>query len=184
MADRRMSYDDAHDSALALEQVLRGRNALACHAHESSLSLVSPTDCDGIKEIPDLPDSISLHGIYRQFFGRREGIALWIVDGVAVRREIFPDFGLSGNDLAYHFIPINEIWIDGQISCEETEFSIASELRERKLMSQGKSYDDAYTDALRIVSSMRKKNDRLAHEHTAVVLPDTLVRDIGTGKEK
>ena len=184
MAKKGMSYADAHDSSLALEQGLRKADKLLSDKHESELNRVSPTDCDGIKEIAGLPDSISLHGIYRQFLGDRNGVAIWIVDGAAVRREIFPDYGLSGNDLAYHFIPKNEIWIDGQIDCEETEFSVASELRERELMSKGKSYDDAYTDALNVVAAMRNKADRLSREHKPLLLPDKLVRDIGTGKEK
>ena len=65
--------------------------------------------------------------------GTREGISIWIVDGYLVRKNIYPDFGFSGNDLSCHFIPQKEIWIDGQVTCEETEYSIANELMERKL---------------------------------------------------
>jgi hypothetical protein len=94
--------------------------------------MVGVTDHDNIKEIKDIPDSIRLQNIYRLPVGIRNGISIWIVDGYLVRKNIFPDFGFSGNDLSCHFIPSKEIWIDGQISCEETEYSISTELMERQ----------------------------------------------------
>jgi hypothetical protein len=137
MEQHRLSYADAHDSALVVERQLRIGDHEAASAHERSLSKVEPRDCDGLKELSSISDSISLQNIYREFLGRRDSIDIWIVDGAAVRRDIFPDFGLSGNDLAYRFIPHREIWVDGEISCEETEFSIAGELHERMLMRNG-----------------------------------------------
>ncbi len=184
MARYGMSYADAHDSSLALELQMRIADQKLAEEHEQHLRNVSPTDCDGVKQISELADSMTLHGIYRQFLGKRVGVDVWVVDGSAVRRKIFPDFGLSGNGLAYHFIPGNEIWIDGQISCEETEFSIASELRERELLEQGWKYDDAYSEALKVVSAMRKKSQQSARKHFPLIIPEKLVRDIGTGKEK
>ena len=65
MARQGMSYDDAHNRALELEQVMRHADDSASRAHEQELPRVSPTDCDGIKEIAGLPDSIFLHNIYR-----------------------------------------------------------------------------------------------------------------------
>jgi hypothetical protein len=49
----------------------------------------------------------------------------------------------DNNDLANHFILAKEIWIDGQVSCEETEYFIALEMKERQLMTEVKSYSDA-----------------------------------------
>lgn len=54
-----------------------------------------------------------------------------------MRKNFYPDFGFSGNDLAYHFILPKEIWIDGQVLSEETEYSIAIELIESDLMAKG-----------------------------------------------
>lgn len=184
MANYGMSYADAHDSSLALELRLRNADQKLVEEHEQHLRKVSPTDCDGVKQISELADSITLHGIYRQFLGKRDDADVWVVDGSAVRREIFPDFGLSGNDLAYHFIPGNEMWIDGQISCEETEFSIASELRERELLEQGWKYDDAYSEAMKVVSAMRKKSEHAARKHLPLIIQAKLVREVGTGKEE
>ena len=184
MATKGMSYSDAHDSSLALERRMRYNDLQIVKEHEKLIHKVSPTDCDGIKQIVELPDSIILQNIYRQKIDVRNGISIWIVDGAAVRRDIFPDFGLSGNDLAYHFIPTKEIWIDGNISCEETEFSILSELKEREFMVKDMSYDDAYLKTIKIVTEQRINDQLIAKRHTPILVPNILERGIGTGSEK
>ncbi len=184
MARQGMSYDNAHNHALELERSMRRADDSSARLHEKELPKVSPTDCDGVKEIAELPDSIDLHSIYRVFLGSRSGISVWIVDGAAVRRDIYPDFGLSDNDLACHFIPANEIWIDGQISCEETEFSIATELFERDLMAKGVPYDDAYGRAITAIGASRKRAADSARRKLALLVPKILDREKGTGDEK
>lgn len=69
MATRGLTYDSAHDSALETEHVLRKADETVAHRHELMLAKVSPTDCDGLKELPDLPDSIRLSKIYRVALG-------------------------------------------------------------------------------------------------------------------
>jgi hypothetical protein len=184
MARNGESYDNAHNSALKLERHMRRSDDSSAHVHEAAEGRVSPTDCDGVKEITDLPDSIVLHNIYRVPLGKRGDVSLWVVDGAAVRRNIYPDFGLSDNDLACHFIPPKEIWIDGQISCEETEFSISAELYERKLMAEGKPYDDAYGAAMTRVTAIRKSASDSASHRTGIIIPPLLDRETGTGDEK
>jgi hypothetical protein len=184
MAAKGMSYSEAHDSSLELERKMRIDDLSQASDHEKRLPPVSPVDCDGIKEIKSLPDSIRLNGIYRQLLEINEGITVWVVDGAAIRREVYPDFGLSGNDLAYNFIPKNEIWIDGQISAEETGFSLISELSERESMKAGMTYDDAYTKALDKVRRERRKEFRAAHSCRPVLIPGQVTRDYGTGVEK
>jgi hypothetical protein len=179
MAKFGWTYQAAHDSSLRLEQVIRRRNEEECRSHESSLGKVSVLDSYNIKEIKSLPDSIFLQNIYRIPEGNRDGITIWVVDGYLVRKNIYPDFGFSGNDLAYHFIPKNEIWIDGQVSCEETEYSIALEMSERKEMTQGKSYSDAYEDAVEQSRLSRLEMDKRLKSHAPVFLPDSLERDSG-----
>jgi hypothetical protein len=112
--------------------------------------------------------------------GTREGIDIWIVDGYMVRKNIYPDFGFSGNDKSYHFIPPKEIWIDGQVSCEETEYSISTELKERKLIESGKSYDDAYSDAIDITDKLRADMVKRAKSHFSLAIPDSLTMYAGT----
>jgi len=184
MARQGMSYDNAHNQALELERTMRRTDDSMARAHERELRRVSPTDCDGVKEIADLPDSIVLHNIYRVPLGNRGDISIWIVDGAAVRRDIYPDFGMSDNDLACHFIPANEIWIDGQISCEETEFSIATELYERELMAKRVRYDDAYERAITAIGASRKRAADSARRQPSLFIPQVLEREKGTGDEK
>jgi hypothetical protein len=180
MAKFGWKYITAHDSSLSLEQTIRHKNLEVCQAHEASLGKVSPTDFSNIKEIRGIPDSIQIQNIYRVPVGTRNGIEVWIVDGYMVRKNIYPDFGFSGNDLSYHFIPQKEIWIDGQVSCEETEYSIATELKERELMEKGKSYDDAYSDAIDITLKHRQDMVKLAKSHFGIAIPDSITRYAGT----
>jgi hypothetical protein len=162
MALHGWSYDAAHDSALMVEQQLRLGDLRLKQEHEHTLYEVSTTDSYGTKEISRLGDSLRLHNIYRLYVGKRDTIDIWIVDGSNIRRDIYPDFGLSGNDLAYHFIPAGEIWLDAQVSCEEMEFSIRRESAERTLMAAGLLYDDAYEKALMFVRSLRNEFSKKA----------------------
>jgi hypothetical protein len=180
MAKFGWKYITAHDSSLSLEQTIRHSNSEICKEHEASLKKVVATDYDNIKEIKTLPDSIQIQNIYRVPMGTRDGISIWIVDGYMVRKNIYPDFGFSGNDLSYHFIPPKEIWIDGQVSCDETEYSIATELKERKLMEGKKSYDDAYSDAIDITLKLREDMVKLAKSHFGIAIPDSITRYAGT----
>jgi len=179
MAKFGWTYDKAHDSSLAVELVMRRKFQEVCRTHEGALRKISPTDKENRKEISDIADSIKLENIYRIPVGDRDGVKIWIVDGYLVRKNIFPDFGFSGNDKAYHFIPPGEIWIDGQISCEETDYSIATEIKERELLSQGKTFGEAYETA---VLEIQKKRDLIAlriSKHKPLIIPDSLNRDSG-----
>jgi hypothetical protein len=179
MAKFGWTYETAHDSSLRLEQVIRHRNMEICRAHEGSLGKVSVLDSYDKKEIPTLPDSIKLENIYRIPMGARDGLTIWVVDGYLIRKNIYPDFGFSGNDLSYHFIPQNEIWIDGQVSCEETEYSVALETMERNLMAQGKSYSDAYEEAVQMIQNKRYEMEKLVRTKPMIAVPDSLERDSG-----
>jgi hypothetical protein len=182
MAEFGYTYSDAHDSSLRIERMMRLSDLALSKKHEIDLPKVSPYDCDGIKEIPGLTDSIKLNNVYLQLYAVKDGIYIWVVNGAIIRRDIYPDFGLSGNDFSYHFIPKNEIWIDAQISCEETEFSIICELTERKYMSEGKGYDFAYEKALEKEIKFRESKFREAGKKHPVIIPKVLERDKGTGR--
>jgi len=175
-----MTYFDAHDSALKVERKMRIDYQSQSIKFENSLPFVSPIDCDSTQEIDSLPEKIKLKNIYKIFCKEKDSLKIWIVDGFNIRRDIFPDFGFSGNDLAYYFIPKNEIWIDSEISCEEMEYSILLEINERKFISSGKIYDDAYSNALTLVDSLRKQNSKISSEKKILLTKD-LIRDKGTG---
>jgi len=176
-----MTYFDAHDSSLSIEVKMRKDFINLAKNHENMLPMVSPTDFDSTQEIEDLPEMIKLKNVYRQFIGVRNGVNIWVVDGVNIRRDVYPDFGFSGNDLAYHFIPANEIWIDAQISCEELIFSIELESKEREDLSKGNNYDDSYTSALNIVLQLRQEKYNEAKSHPSIKLTLPLFRDKGRG---
>ncbi len=179
MAKFGWTYVMAHDSSLALEVIMRRKFERICREHEDSLAPRSVRDYEKIKEIKDIPDSIKLKNIYRVPLGDRNGVKVWIVDGYMVRKNFYPDFGFSGNDQAYHFIPSGEIWIDGQIAAEETEYSIATEWMERDLMLKGQSYSDAYETAIAAVQANRLKMNQLVSQHPPIILPDSTTRDAG-----
>jgi len=179
MAKFGWTYIAAHDSSLSLEQIIRHSNEEICRAHEAALGKVPVTDYDNIKEIRGESDSVRLENIYRVPVDTVDGISIWIVDGYMIRKNVYPDFGFSGNDLSYHFIPSKEIWIDGQVSCEETEYSIENEMNERKGIEAGKSYDDAYSDAIDLTLLKRQGMDKLAAAHFRLAIPDSLTRYAG-----
>lgn len=181
MARYGLTYDAAHDSALMLEQGLRLQDLATARNHEAQLQRVSPTDSYGQKEISRLGDSLFLRNVYRVYLGRRDSVDVWIVDGAVVRRDVFPDFGLSGNDCAYHFIPRGELWLDSQVSCEEMEFSIQLELLERIFMSRGQAYEEAYESSLFSVAQLRRSLSKKAGTKPAIVVREPLTRDKGTG---
>ena len=180
------TYEKSHDSSLMLELKMRKAYDSICRSHEASLHKVCPEDATKVREIPGIKDSITISGIYRVPLGVRDDISIWVVDGYKVRAGIFPDFGLSGNDMAYHYIPAKEIWLDGQMSSEETEFSIKTELLERKLMDAGLSYGKAYDSAINLNVRLRRDMQKIIDAHPPLVVPPVLVRDSGVikGSEK
>jgi hypothetical protein len=184
MATLGYTYSDAHDSSLRFERKMRLADLETANIHEGELPKVAPFDCDKIEEIPELGDSIKLKGIYLQLYSVRQGIFIWIVNGSNIRRDIYPDFGFSGNDLAYYFIPKNEIWIDAQISCEETEYSILCETTERKYLNSGQGYDNAYEKGLSEEMKFRDEKRKEALNKPAVIIPKKPDREKGTSTEK
>lgn len=175
------TYSAAQDSSLKVELIMRLNDQNIAREHELKLPKVSPTDCDGIKQIKELEDSIKLQKVYLHRFDSRKGVIIWVVDGSLIRKEIYPDFGLSGNGYVYNFIPKDEIWIDGQISCEETEFSIARELLQRELMSKGMNYDESYQKAIEEETVLRRLKEKEASKRKPVNPGKSLERDRGTG---
>jgi len=111
--------------------------------------------------------------------GKEEHYDVWIVDGNQVRLKIFSSFLYGGNEQRYPFNPKGEIWIDNAISCEEYYLTLAHELKERKLMGEGKSYDDAYSDAIDITQKNRQDMEKLAKSHFKITIPDSLTRYAG-----
>lgn len=178
------TYYDAHDSALSLELGMRRGFLKSANEHEKQIPMVSPIDYDSTQEIEELPEQIKLSGIYKTPYAKRDGVDIWIVDGYKIRRDIYPDFGFSGNSNAYMFIPPNEIWIDASITCQETEYSIRLELKEMSYMKSGLPYDEAYTNALKTTDSLRQAVNKLINNKPTYTLQGNRYRDTGTGINK
>ncbi|MBX7045816.1 MAG: membrane lipoprotein lipid attachment site-containing protein [Ignavibacteria bacterium] len=144
MRDKGMNYIAAHDSSLMLEVKLRMQFRKEALEHEKKLPEVSPTDTDSVKQIPSLPDKIKLENIYLEKREDKENpFSIWVVDGDKVRREIYPDFGFNGDWYDYNFIPENEIWFDGNISCDQYIYLIEEEKTSTVLTKSGVEYKNA-----------------------------------------
>ncbi len=176
-----MTYIQAHDSSLMLEVKMRNDFYNECIEHEKSLPEVFVTDTDSLKQIPWIPDKIKLKNIYLQ---KREVISnkytVWLVDGDKVRREIYPDFGFDGDHFDYNFIPINEIWIDANISCAEYLYTLAIEVNSVEMLSANEDYNNAEKKAKELNEQLRlKMYNQLANKFVKVD-KNNLVKDKGT----
>jgi hypothetical protein len=75
---------------------------------------------------------------------RSEGsLAIWIVDGAYVRKNIDREFCNFGHHYTFTKIPPREIWLDLETDPDEESFFIAHALTERSEMARGKKYEDA-----------------------------------------
>ena len=106
---------------------------------------------------------VALSGVYRIYLGKREGQAIWIVDGLKIVRDIYPPFVMGGNDQRYRFNPSNEIWIDNRIGSEELGYTIEHELIERRLMrGKGMTYNRAHNFGLAREKDLRIRDHERA----------------------
>jgi len=172
MRERGWSYDRAHiEGGLALEKRLRPRDALRAARKERDMEPVAVGEWEA--ELP--PDKaelrVKLQGIYRSYFGKYCGLAVWIVDGPKVRTFLDPDFCFAGHGLKYRFVPRDEIWLDSTMAVGEATFALWHEVTERMLMAAGEAYDDAYEHALSAMLSERAQQTRFAREHEAALPP-------------
>ena len=181
MLTKGMTYDRAHREALMLELGARRRSRIASDAHELKLPALPPLDSEGNQEIEDIGDKVSLRDIYRARLPSRPGLQLWVVDGANVRRDIFPDFGFSGNDLYYQFIPSREIWIDDQVNCAEMDYQIIHQLRERAALARGADAGTAYGRGSDMQMAARRQDAEMVSRKEERQAPVTLgTRERGT----
>lgn len=102
---------------------------------------------------------VRLSGFYRGLVGRREGLDIWMVDGSKVAKDLYPEFIMGGNDQRYRFNPLNEVWIDDRLACEEFEYTVAHELLEVRLMREKRwTYDKAHNCSLDLELTLRNAN--------------------------
>jgi hypothetical protein len=88
---------------------------------------------------------------------KRNGLKIEYVDGRMIREYIDPEFVMGGHDLVYKYIPPKTIWIDNRLDPRDIPHILVHELYERKLMSQGKNYDNAHDYATAAEKESRRK---------------------------
>jgi len=71
-------------------------------------------------------------------------IKIQYVDGKIIREYFDPYFVMGGHDLVYPYVPAKTIWIDNKIDKRDIPHVLIHESTERKLMSEGKTYDVAH----------------------------------------
>ncbi|MBN2052479.1 hypothetical protein JW756_03170 [Candidatus Woesearchaeota archaeon] len=98
---------------------------------------------------------------YLQEFKKISGFTVWIVDGTYIRDNIDIEFTNFGQHLRFDFIPDNEFWIDKEYAPGEEHFFITHMLAEHRLMTGGKSYDDALDEADREELDERMKSKKM-----------------------
>lgn len=113
---------------------------------------------DRRRAIPEPPDATGREKAYAVELYRLEQVGpihIMIVDEAKVRAWFFNDFTEGGHDLVYPFIPPNSVWVGNEQAKGEWVYTIAHELYERHLMSQGMKYHQAHQAALRVEWAMR-----------------------------
>jgi len=86
---------------------------------------------------------MDIKDVYIKKITARGKIAVWLVDGAKIRRDLNEEFTNFGQHYTYPFIPENEFWIDKEHSKGETRYYIDHMLIEYRLMAEGKSRDFA-----------------------------------------
>ncbi|MFH1402524.1 MAG: hypothetical protein ABIG87_02765 [Patescibacteria group bacterium] len=94
---------------------------------------------------------------YLEKIGKRGKIAIWLVDGIKIRRDLEKEFTNFGQHFRFPVIPEYEFWIDREAVPNEQRFFIDHLLVEWRLMKQGRLYAEAIESAAKKELSERKK---------------------------
>lgn len=89
--------------------------------------------------------------IEREEYNKANDLTICYVRGDIVRRYLDLPFIFGGQDLVpYDYIPKRTVWIDVRQDYREIKSTLLHEIRERKLMERGMSYDEAHERATKI----------------------------------
>lgn len=107
---------------------------------------------------------------YLEIVGRRDGLEVWVVDGMCVRTAIDVEFTNFGQHYRFPFIPEQELWVDRESAPDEQEFFIVHLIAERKMMAGGASYEQALDVADGIERERRNRDpgSRTASPHRSL----------------
>jgi len=160
-----MRNGSKYDDALATADILEKR--------ERSKS-------DLIKKLEKKVSSISAQvpkEVYKEKLDKFKVVEVWVVSGEAVRGLYFIDFTEGGHHFVYDFIPLNEVWIDDDLSPKERDFVILHELHERYLMSTGMDYNHAHRSSSIIEYKCRTNEELLKEAINAEVEKNKQISD-------
>ncbi len=104
--------------------------------------------------------------------GRKGPLSVWLVDGAYIRKNVDEEFSNFGHHYSFPEIPKHEIWIDEETDSDEQRFFIHHALVERRMMIEGKSYDEARTQANKAERRMRADAGDLRKVMSGKGLPD------------
>lgn len=117
------------------------------------------------KKVGDVKKVESSDDVHIKKYGETtDGLTIWIVNGRLVRSKYFIDFVEGGHHFVYHWVPLNEVWLDDDLRPKEFPFVLLHELNERKLMSQGWTYDKAHENSSSIEFSCHQDPKKLPVE--------------------
>ena len=103
---------------------------------------------------------------------RRGPLAVWLVDGSYVRKNIDEEFSNFAHHYSLSEIPKNEIWIDQETDQDEQRFFVHHAVLERRLMRDGADYDTARRAANREERRLRVAAGDLRKVIRGKALPD------------
>jgi len=93
-----------------------------------------------------------------RLLGRRDGLALWRVDGHGIRDALDVEFTNGHSHLTRRYIPEDEIWIDRSAPrADESRFWIIHQIVERAALASGVPYLTALQRANRAEMAARRQ---------------------------
>jgi hypothetical protein len=107
-------------------------------------------------------------GIRVKRVGKLNGMTVYTVNGEILRLDVDVDFTAGGNGARYGYVPINEIWLDKDMSFVDKTATLLHEYVEYDIMTRdGLPYDAAHdlaseaehTFRLKLVKNPPKKID-------------------------
>ena len=107
-------------------------------------------------------DEETLDKLNRKPLGELGRYVVYLVNGQAVRENVDLDFTEGGNPSRYGYIPLNEIWIEGQAS-ELGATALHEFIEAEAMLKSGLSYDKAHDEA-----SAAERLFRITHPNATV----------------
>lgn len=141
-----LTQDDARARAMAYQKTLRVR-AAAIAGHESTVG------------VPEHPEAV-----HKERLGTtQDGLAVWLVDAAAVRREVGPGLFMDGaNPATCQFVPPDEIWVSSEVPETDRVFVAAKEYVERDCVeNDGEPFESAVALATDLEHEWRKSGAKL-----------------------